>query len=63
MWWHWYFIALIIISAIVCWSWGVRLFCRERFLSGLVAMLVMPMVVAGTFWVSTLVWALVVYGL
>lgn len=63
MWWHWYFIVLIIISAMACWLWGVRLFRRERFLAGLAVMLVMPIIVAGTFWVSTLVCALVVHGL
>ena len=63
MWWQWYFVVLIIVSAIACWLWGVRLFRRERFLAGLAVMMAMPIAVVGMFWVSTLVLALIVSGL
>ena len=63
MWWQRYFIALSTISAAGCWTLGVRLFRRERFMVGSLAMTVMPFAVAGTLWLATLFVTLARYGI
>ena len=63
MWWQRYFIALSVISAAGCWGWGVRLFRRERFMAGCLAMAVMPFAIAGTLWFVTLIAVLAIYGI
>ncbi len=63
MWWQRYFIALSVVSAAGCWVWGVRLFRRERFMAGCLAMTALPFVVAGTLWFVTLIAVLAIYGI
>ena len=63
MWWQRYFIALSVVSAAGCWVWAVRLFRRERFMAGCLAITVLPFAVAGTLWLATLVAVLAIYGI
>ena len=63
MWWQRYFLALSAVSMVGCWTFGVWLFRRERFMSGCLAMTVMPFAVAGTLWFATLIVALARYGI
>lgn len=63
MWWQKCFIVLSAVSVALCWTFGVWLFRRERFMAGCLAMMVMPFAVTGTLWLTILVVVLAIYGI
>ncbi len=63
MWWQRCFLALSAVSMAGCWTFGVWLFRRERFMAGCLAMTVMPFAVTGTLWLAALIVVLARYGI